>query len=810
MPRSKAFFLLTLALALNGGRTALMAQVADDDSVKSITAVRANPGVKIDGILDEPCWKEAPRSGGFIQYQPDEGKPASESTFVRVAYDDEALYVGMEMYDSEPEKIISRLTRRDRWTDNDLVHVIIDSHHDHKTAYAFTTYASGTQRDVYYWNDDWSDDTWDAVWQSAAKITDWGWTAEYRIPFHCLRFAREDNPVWGIYFSRSICRKSELDRWLYIPESASGFVSHFGHLKGMQDLSPPTRLEILPYGVSYAEMEPKHPGNPDGRSYTHDIGLDLKHGIASNITLNATVNPDFGQVEADETVLNLSTFETQYPEKRPFFLEGSKIFDTPFDLFYSRRIGRSPSWAPGDVDYYTSRPMATTILAAAKVSGKTSSGTSIGILESVTRREKARYVDTTGVKRTAVTEPEANYLAARLKQDILGNSSVGIMATAVNQESVSPEYAGGVDWNLSFRGGDYESSGQVVGSMTGPDEDGWGATAAFEKSGGEHFRGSMSGEYESRELDINRMGFLGRNDYRSGWAWVQYRTTEPWWIVRKTWNNWNLGYSENLDGVALTRGGNFNNSIEFKNFWSAGCYSWIDYDVTYADRETRGGPPAPIPLGQSWSVWFETDSRRWWQAGGNVGGGDTWDGRYESYSLWLELRPRSNVEFRVEPGYRADRGVSRWVATLRNDEDDDTDDEFIFGEQYMGRFDMTVRGTVTFSRDLTLQVYAQPFIAAADYRNFKRLVPPRSYEYVDSSVYNEEEEQPDFNWGSFNSNVVLRWEYRPGSTLFLVWTHAREIDGNDGRFDLARDWDGLFTTGPDNVFLVKLNYWWTL
>ena len=807
MPRSKAFLLLLPALILAAGHTALRAEVADDDSVKSITAVRVNPGIRIDGILDEPCWKDAPRSSGFIQFQPDEGEPASESTFVRVAYDDHALYVAMEMYDSEPEKIISRLTRRDRWLDQDLVHVILDSHHDHKTAYAFTTYASGTQRDVYYWNDDWSDDTWDAVWEAATKINDWGWVAEYRIPFHCIRFACEDDPVWGIYFSRNIGRKNELSRWVYIPESASGFVSHFGHLKGMEGLSPPTRLEILPYGVSYAELEPKHPGNPDGRDYSHDVGFDLKYGLTSDITLDATVNPDFGQVEADETILNLSAFETQYPEKRPFFMEGSKIFDTPFDLFYSRRIGRRPAWQPDDVDYYTNRPAATTILAAAKVSGKTGGGTSIGILESVTRREEATYVDTDGVKRTAVTEPEANYLAARLKQDILGNSSVGVMATAVNQDRAHPEYTGGVDWRLHLRDGDYKCSGQVVGSATGPGEDGLGGTFAFEKSGGQHIRASVSAEYESRELDINRMGFLGRPDYRSGWFWVQYRTTEPWWIVRKTWNNFNLGYSENLDGVALTRGGNVNNSIELKNFWSLGGYFWADYDLTYSDNESRGGPPSPIPFGQSWSFWLETDSRKWWQAGINVGSGDTWDGQYESYHLSLQLRPRSNIELSLEPGYRSDRNISRYVKTI---EHDDADDEYIFGELDMGRFDMTVRGTITFSKDLSLQVYAQPFISSRDYSNFKRLLPTSTYAYVDSSVYNEEEEQPDVNWSSLNSNVVLRWEYRPGSTLFLVWTHGRETDGHEGSFDFSRDWDGLFTAKPDNVFLVKLNYWWSI
>ena len=300
----------------------LFAQKTDEDTVKNITAVRINGGAKIDGILDEDFWQKAPRSGEFTQYQPDEGKPASESTFVRVAYDDEALYVGMEMYDSEPDKIISRLTRRDREVQADLINVIVDSHHDHQTAYGFTVYSSGTQKDGYRFDDTNFDDSWDAVWESAAKKTNWGWTAELRIPFQCLRFACEENPTWGIYFSRQISRKNELDRWVYIPEKTNGFVSYFGHLKGLENITAPKRLEILPYAVSYEQTEAKTLGNPNGRDFFGNSGFDLKYGITSNITLNATVNPDFGQVEQDQTILNLSTFETEYPEKRPFFLEG--------------------------------------------------------------------------------------------------------------------------------------------------------------------------------------------------------------------------------------------------------------------------------------------------------------------------------------------------------------------------------------------------------------------------------------------------------------------------------------------------------
>ncbi len=786
----------------------LLAQKTDEDTIKSITAVKVNGGAKIDGVLDEDFWQKAPRSGDFTQFQPDEGKPASESTFIRVAYDDEALYVGAEMYDNEPDKIISRLTRRDRYVESDLLNVIIDSHHDHQTGYAFVITVAGTQRDGYYYNDTWNDESWDGVWESATKRTNWGWTTELRIPFHCLRFAREENPVWGIYFSRRITRKNELDRWIYIPESASGFVSRFGHLKGMQNITPPRSLEVLPYVVSYEKSEIKSLGNPDGRDFFGNIGFDLKYGITSNITLDATVNPDFGQVEADQTTLNLSTFETWYQEKRPFFIEGFKIFETPFNLFYSRRIGREPSIWPSDTSYYINRPTASSILFAGKVSGKTKNGTSIGILEAITQRETAEYMDTSGVRRKEVIEPEANYFVARVMQDIWKNSYLGIMATAVNQKYSIPAYIGGVDWTLRFKNGDYRCSGQAVGSRIGPDNHGWGGMMTFQKEGGEHLLGSFSAEYLDRGLDLNRLGYLRRPDFKEISAWLQYKTTKNKWIVRKTWNNLNLDICDNLSGLKLTRGGNFNTSIELTNFWNVGGGIWSDFENVYSDRETRGGPPAPIPMGQSWWTWFNTDSRKWWQVNPSLEGGDNWDGHYNYYSLWLNLQPRTNIEFSGGPGYYHSHGISRWLTYLEDENDNRTDE--IFGEENMKRFDMTIRGTYIFEKNLTLQIYAQPFLAAVDYRNFKKLVPPDKFEFVDTTVYNERDYQPDFNWKSFNSNVVLRWEYRPGSTLFVVWTQNRDTWEGVGDFRFRHDWNNLFETIPGNTFLIKLNYWWNI
>ena len=794
---------LALAWLLTCINPWLLAQPADEADVPTITAVRTDNHPRIDGSLGDACWARAPRVGGFIQHVPDDGEPASEATLVQVAYDAEAIYVAMEMLDSEPDKIVDRLTRRDRHQDADDAYVVIDSYHDHQTAYMFQVYTSGTQRDMYFFNDGWNDDGWDAVWESATQKTDTGWIAEFKIPFDCLRFASCDAPVWGILFGRDITRHQEESRWPHIPQSASGFVSHFAHLEGLGNLRPPRRLEVLPYAVSYEETEAEHPGNPDGRDFYGSAGIDVGYGITPNMTLNATVNPDFGQVEADQTVLNLTTFETLFPEKRPFFLEGMNIFATWFDLFYSRRIGRAPSRWASDAAHYVDRPGATTILGAAKVTGKTSGGTTIGIIDAATQRETARYIADDGSRKEAVVEPQANYFVARVQQDVLRNSTVGVMATASNQKTTDPAYTGGLDWILRFKDGNYASHGQIVGSATGPDTKGWGGFTRIAKEGGEHLRANIDIQYMDAKLDLNHVGYLRRNGIKEISAWIQYRTNDKWWIVNRTWNSIYADRQENLDGLKQNYGFNFDSEVQLSNFWTLSGGGWIDFGRTYFDWETRGGPPAPIPLGQSWNLSLNTDPRKWWEVNPYAGGGDTWDGRFNTYRLWVNLRPLPNVEMSLGPGYREERHVSRW---LKKVDDEHGNRQDIFGEQYLRQADMTLRGTFTFTRDLTLQIYAQPFMAAVDYSNFKRLVPPHSYEYVDETVYDEAAERPDFDWNSFNSNVILRWEYRPGSTLYLVWTQARDFASDTADLNLRRDFDALFDAVPGNTFLVKVNY----
>ncbi|MCP4706925.1 MAG: carbohydrate binding family 9 domain-containing protein, partial [candidate division Zixibacteria bacterium] len=393
MKRSVSLFLLIKVLVLSLALTSVAekSEIANE-TVPSLKAYRINPHPPvIDGDLSDQIWKSSKihYAKKFTQLEPDEGTAATESTMVAIAYDDEALYAAFWCYDSEPDKIMRQLVRRDRHSASDDITVCIDAFHDHQTSFRFRVNAAGVQRDERVYNDNAQDDSWDGIWYSDVKIQPWGWSAELKIPYHCLRFVEKEEHIWGLNLTRNIERKGEYVKWSFTPSAEGGFTSKFGHLTGLTNIKPTGHMEILPYAVSKAEIEPKSIGNPDGRELLGNAGFDMKYALSSNLILDATVNPDFGQVELDQPVLNLSTYETYFSEKRPFFIEGMDLFETEFHLFYSRRIGRSPS---ADVDddslaYYTNYPDASTILGATKLTGKLSSGTSIAFLTAITEKE---------------------------------------------------------------------------------------------------------------------------------------------------------------------------------------------------------------------------------------------------------------------------------------------------------------------------------------------------------------------------------------------------------------------------------------
>jgi len=775
------------------------------ENVRELKAYRINPTPPvIDGNLDDPVWKSdtLDLARDFIQREPDEGKPATESTVVAVAYDDDALYFAFWCYDSEPDKIARQLVRRDRWGESDMVSVRLDPYHDHQTGYRFELSASGVQRDSRLYNDDWSDYSWDAVWESGVKTQPWGWSAEIKIPYHCLRFPEKEEHTWGMNVTRYISRRNESPWWAFSPSSEGGFVSKFGHLTGLKEIKPTRHLEILPYAVSGLETEPRDQGNPDGRDYMKNIGFDLKYGLSSNLILDAAINPDFGQVELDEPVLNLSAYETFYEEKRPFFVEGANLFDTRYRLFYSRRIGRSPrgsiddegyfSYDP-DFDYYSHYPKSTTIMGAAKLTGKLQSGTSIAFLDALTQEENAKYVTVNGDNRNGIVEPSANYSVFRVQQDLFKNSNLGGMLTSAVQDRRTPATTGGVDWRLITNSGKWGFTGQSVFSRVDNENTGFGLNCDIGKMAGDHFRGEIGLNYKDPNLDLNRLGYLSRNDYRGGWLWMQYRTNDDWWIFRNTYNNINLYGGNNDAGYNIDKGWNHNFYIDFINYWSLGGGVSMQL-AEYDDLETRGNGPWKRPDSWSWWASFNTDARKKISLNLNPGSGESRYGYWWAHWTGITYRPASNMEFIIGTNIIQSKNQIIWVENVG--------DSSIFADLNQDELVLQLTTSITLTRDLSIQLSGQGYISGIDYSNYRRYLSGENYE-----PYALEEK--DFNYSALNSTFIIRWEYIPGSTIYAVWTRAMsETADNVNNLVVKRDLHRLFSGDSDNVFLVKISYWW--
>ncbi len=787
--------------------------IAQDDetiapSVPELRATRVNGKAPvIDGNLDDEIWKNKTLdiARNFIQREPEDGKPATESTLVAVVYDDHAMYFAFWCYDDDPEQIHRQLVRRDRWGESDVVTVRLDPYHDHQTGYRFDLSAAGVQRDCRLYNDTWTDYSWDGVWMSGVKAQPWGWSAEIMIPFHCLRFAEQDEHTWGMNVTRYISRRNESPWWAHSPSSKQGFVSRFGHLTGLKGIKPSRHLEILPYAVGGIETEKKNEGNPDGRDYMSNTGFDLKYGLSSNLILDAAINPDFGQVELDEPVLNLTAYETYYDEKRPFFLEGANLFDTPFTLFYSRRIGRAPlgdiededddSYDP-NFDYYTNYPNAVTILGAAKITGKLNTGTSIAFLNAMTQEEKAEYTDTSGNELDGIVEPMANCSVLRLQQDIFSNSNIGGMLTLATQDNRHPVTTGGADWRLFTPSGTWSLYGQTIFSSVHGKKEGFGMVTDLEKTAGDHFRGSIGFSVKDPNLEINRLGYTSRNDRRGGVLWLQYRTTDDWWIVRNSWNNINLYGYWNYAGYNISKCGNFNFTWDLQNNWTFSGGAELEL-AEYDDKETRGN--GPWKRTDSWSWWssLSTDPRKTWSFNINPGSGEARYGHWWANWTGVTYRPAGNITFDAGTNYIRSFHQIMWVANEA--------DTSIFADMYQDEVVLRLTASVVLTRDLSMQLSGQGYISGIDYRDYRRYLGSENY-----ASYPLEDEE-DFNYSALNSTFILRWEYRPGSTLYLVWTRAMsESNSALNNLEFSRDLENLFSGDAENVFLIKASYWWNM
>jgi hypothetical protein len=834
---------------------------------------------RVDGDLSDAAWASATPITELWQNEPNEGRPASERTDVRIVYDDDAIYVGARMHDSEPRLINSQLSRRDNTGTSDLFTIAFDSYLDHRSAFQFSVNPSGVRADAITSSDaSYGDDGWDPVWEVRTRRDSLGWTAEMRIPFSQLRFSQAAVQTWGVNVIRFIQRKAETAEFAWKGQTDEGHASFFGHLFGLAGLPQPRRLELLPYASSKAQFDPARPGDPfnDGSRLASAGGMDLKYGLTSNLTVDATFNPDFGQVEQDPAFVNLSAFEQFLQERRPFFIEGADIFAFGGQqFFYSRRIGQPPRGSPDDHAGFVNMPENTTILGAAKLTGRTAGGWSIGLLEALSAREYG-IIDSSGTRFSEEVEPLTNNLVGRVKRDLRGGATtIGAMFTAVNRDLRgtdlrflrSAAYAGGIDFTHRFLRNQYSLTGALSGSYIRgdtlaiqlaqrssaryyqrPDADyvdfdparrslgGWAGSLAFAKIQGRNtFR--INARATSPGFEINDAGFLSRADNRSVSVNVQRRWTQPGKVFRNaTW------------GADLQTSGNFG-SVQTGSFWGSYAFAqlrnyWsVDGSVsggwrTFSDVLTRGGPLGVNPASFNANLGISTDFRKPVQL---RMGSYYFTNEIASWSHgvygFVTLKPSASVQIEIGPSIDRSRTIQQPLA-IRSDALNPAmfGGQYVFGAINQHSIDLTTRLNMTFSPALSLQLFLQPFVATGAFDDFKELAAPRTTNFIrygqtagstisdtrDSTgavlTYTLDPDgpggrdsltigNPDFSFRSLRGNAVLRWEYRPGSTLFFVWTQSCGFSSANPAFSPGRDIGRLCSGRSSNAFAVKMNYW---
>jgi Domain of unknown function (DUF5916)/Carbohydrate family 9 binding domain-like len=886
--RTSAGVLFVFALPLAAQQPAAVpvtnTSTYNHDTAPTVRAARLIGRIEIDGKLDEPAWAAATPVSDFTQHDPKEGMPASEKTEVRVVVGDDALYVGARMTD-KPANIRPRLSRRDEPVDGDVFAVSLDSRHDHNSAYYFRVTAGGAVRDATVSPQGVLDLSWDAVWEAKVSHDATGWTAEIRIPLSQLPYNRNQDS-WGIQFERYSWNKQEQDLFAFTPKSQAGGINRFGHLTGLGALPAPKRLELLPYASSRGEYLNVAAGNPfRGKdAYFGSAGLDLKYRIASNLTLNATVNPDFGQVEVDPAVVNLTAFETFFPEKRPFFVQDQSLFNfgefRTFNsygeptVFFSRRIGRSPqrSLDGGDVAYVDA-PQQTTIATAAKVTGKSRNGWSTGILDAVTTSEHADYTQNDILATShAEVEPLTNYFVGRFRREMnQANTAAGGLITAVNRDLSDPTlahvlrssgYFGGLDlnhawsnrsWLLDFAGGAsvVQGNADVIAAtqqssahyFQRPDSKnleydptltsmgGYAGHFAITKAAGLHWGGNVAAQVTSPGFEVNDLGFMRTADRQALSTDLYYTQNTPgklfrdWLVTGFTNQTWN-----------------YDHDIIFNNYASFFQATLPDFSLmflrvdfsgpTIEDRLTRGGPVARMPRGISTEILYATDRRKQYTAQFGVSySHDQAGASSQNYGIDFAVQPAPGIRVTVSPALHKSHSLSQFVTSSADQLATSTyGRRYVFSTLDQTALSVVTRADWTFTPALSLQIYAQPLVASGGYRDFKELHVPRTFDFdvygrdrgtieLSNGVYRIDPDanantansvafgNPDFNFRSLRGNAVVRWEYRPGSTLFFVWQQQRSGEEPLADFRFGRDYGALFQQKPENVFTVKATYW---
>ncbi|MDA0327725.1 MAG: DUF5916 domain-containing protein [Gemmatimonadetes bacterium] len=858
--------------------------------------------IELDGIFDEPDWALAPVFTGFTQGEPVEGEPAEQQTEVRILFGDDAIWIAARMWDSEPTRIDRRLTRRDTHGTYDQFSLHLDPNRDGLTGYSFSVSAANVQGDLYFYNDDKMDGNWDAVWSSAVHVDEDGWTAEIRIPLSQIRYeASDDAQTWGINFHRMRVANNERSYHTLVSRVRRGIVSQMGRLENVRVTRPSRRLEIRPYAVSSLENRPADPNDPffDGRATGGRVGLDMSYGLGAAFTFDATINPDFGQVEADPAVINLTAFETFFPEQRPFFVEDARVFDFGLSggrnsLFYSRRIGRAPRGGAPSSAAFSEIPTNATILGAAKLAGRTTKGLSIGALAAVTGNEfgQGRFAD--GSDDEFLVEPRSEFAVFSLAQDLNeGMTQIRGITTAMRRDL---PVDGSFDWlpSSAINGGvrfehqwsertwslyGFFAGSQVRGSevamqsiqrssthyLQRPDATRFSvdpnATSLsgrdwrlqLEKRGGEHWTGALWAAEVSKLFDVNDLGFSPNAERLDGGFRFGYREIRPSSVFRNydvsvnSFHNWS---HEALDDVwsvdswhnARTNGNySLNLSGQFLNYWN------VRTSARYNPRKmsrtaTRGGPMMVGPASTNWTLNVNSDRRKEVSFGGQLEQGNDHEGRGGSTQISgdVRVRPSDNLAVSVSPRWESATSGDQYVTATNTLPYAPTfGHRYLFADLDRSTLSMEVRLDWTFSPELSLQLFAQPLLSSGDYLQYKQLNASQSFDFNDfgvgvaqvlpgevrcsaaicdvdgtqfvdfdnDGVTDYSFSDRDFNVRSMIGNAVLRWEYRPGSTVFLVWQRTQAGRSSNGTFDFGRDLGALFDAPAENRFIIKVNYW---
>jgi len=858
---------------------------AKNSENQTVNAYRTSESLTLDGNLTEAVYKNPPITN-FTQKIPDEGKPATEDSEIWITYDDDNLYFSANFLDSSPETIDRNLMRRDNIISSDWLWIYMDPYNDERTGYFFAVNAGGSIADGTLYNDGWMDDSWDGIWESKTKINGDGWTVEIKIPFSQLRFHESDNMVWGINLNRDIKRNVENSFLVMVPSTESGFVSRFADLVGLDGIKSKQRFEVLPYIVQKAQYLDHDSGDPfyKGNQYKTAIGADIKIGLGSNFNIDATINPDFGQVEVDPAVVNLSAFETYFQEKRPFFIEGQHLFrfgsggannNWGFNfgnptLFYSRRIGRSPS---GDVpgNDYVDYPRETRILGAAKLTGKIDDTWSIGGLSAATERTYAT-TSIDGIKADHEIEPFNHFGVVRTKKEYNeGRQSIGAIFTSTNRDLRTDDLSNnlaknaftyGIDgWSFLDSAKKYVLTGYIAGSnISGTKEalqniqekpyryfqrpdatymtidsnitslGGYYTRLMLNKQEGNFYINSAFGVV-SPGFENSDLGFQWMADKINGHTVLGYRWYEPDSTFRRKFIYLSHFESYDFEGNNINNGLWMRGYLQFLNYYSLGINASYNFE-DYTKRLTRGGPLAKDPSEYYLGFSIETDNRK-----------DIvfeFDAGYENNDLKeeylnilasVEWKPSSQITLSIGPEYTKRKSRRQWISSFDDPFAANTyNTRYVFGNIDQETVSANIRLNWTITPKMSLQLFMQPLISVGDYSNFKELARPSSMDFnnysdIGTVSYNAENEEysvdpdgigpadsfnfsnPNFNFKSLRGTMVFRWEVLPGSIFYLVWSQDRANYDDPGEFKFSRDFDNLLSAETNDIFLAKFSYW---